>query len=276
MFLDAVILFLQEVLEASLLISVLLALTELFHKGSGREFKLSGYWVIYALLLGGMGAWIYASAMPAISEWFDYVGQEITNSLLHLLSLILLIVLATLVPSKLLQGSYKLRDRVAVLSMMIIVLLALVREGSEVILYLNGVMSQAENTIPVLSGGVVGTGIGVSTGVFLYYSLISLNQYWSARVCVLLLALLAGNMASQIVMLLSQADWVPYTAEAWNSSSVVPESSLPGRLLYALIGYESTPSILQVACYSLAVLSILIGPLFRRAWFQSNTEEGCS
>jgi len=274
MFLDAVILFLQEILEASLLISVLLALTELFHKGSGHEFRLSAYWVACAMILGGLGAWAYAAAMPTISEWFDYVGQEIVNSLLHLLSLILLIVLATVVPAGLFREAQTLRNRMTVLSMVIIVLLALVREGSEIILYLNGVLSQAENTIPVLSGGVVGTGIGISSGVFLYYSLISLNQPWSTRVCVLLLALLAGNMASQIVMLLSQADWLPYAAEAWNSSSLVPESSLPGRLLYALIGYEATPSILQVACYGLAVLSILVGPLFRNAWFQSKPVEG--
>jgi high-affinity iron transporter len=212
--------------------------------------------------------------MPAISEWFDYVGQEVVNSALHFLSLVLLVLLATVVPSGLFSETPDLRNRITVLSMALIVLLALVREGSEILLYLNGVMSQAGNTMPVLAGGVIGTGIGISTGVFLYYTLISLNQRWSTRVCVLLLALLAGNMASQIVMLLSQADWLPYTAEAWNSSGLVPEASLPGRLLYALIGYEATPSILQVVCYGLAVLSILFGPLFRRAWLQADNLRG--
>jgi high-affinity iron transporter len=274
MFLDAVILFLQEILEASLLISVLLALTGQFHRITGREFRMSPYWVAYALVFGGIGAWAYAAAMPTISEWFGFVGQEVVNSALHLLSLLLLVVLATVVPSSLFIGEQDIRNRVAVLSMVVIVLLALVREGSEILLYLNGVLSQAENTMPVLSGGVIGTGIGISTGVFLYYSLISLNQRWFIRVCVLLLALLAGNMASQIVMLLSQADWLPYTAEAWNTSGLIPEASLSGRLLYALIGYEATPSVLQVAAYALAALSILSGPLFRRAWFQAESSQG--
>lgn len=274
MFLDAVILFLQEILEASLLISVLLALTGQFHRISGREFRMSPYWVAYALVFGGLGAWGYAAAMPAISEWFGYVGQEVVNSALHLLSLLLLIVLATVLPSSLFGEAQDLRNKMTVFSMVVIVLFALVREGSEILLYLNGVLSEAENTIPVLSGGAIGTGIGISTGVFLYYSLISLNQRWSTRVCVLLLALLAGNMASQIVMLLSQADWLPYTAEAWNTSGLVPEASLSGRLLYALIGYEATPSILQVAGYALAALSILLGPLFRRAWFQTENSQG--
>lgn len=274
MFLDAVILFLQEILEASLLISVLLALTGQFHSISGREFRLTRYWVAYALASGGLGAWVYAAAMPTISEWFDYVGQEVVNSTLHLLSFLLLVVLATVVPSRLLSGAPDLRSRITVLSMVLIVLLSLVREGSEILLYLNGVLSQAENMMPVLSGGVIGAGIGISTGVFLYYSLMSMSQRWSIRVCVLLLALLAGNMASQIVMLLSQADWLPYTAEAWNSSGLIPEASLPGRLLYALIGYEATPSILQLVCYGLAVLSILTGPLFRRAWFHPDGLRG--
>jgi high-affinity iron transporter len=274
MFLDAVILFLQEILEASLLISVLLALTEHFHRISGRDFQLPTYWVFYAVLFGGIGAWGYAVAMPTVSEWFDYVGLEVVNSLLNLLSLLLLLVLATIVPSSLFKNKPLLRNRIAVLSMVIIVLLALMREGSEIILYLNGVMSQAENTMPVLSGGVIGTGIGISSGIFLYYSLISLKQRWSMRACVLLLALFAGNMASQVVTFLSQADWLPYSAEAWNYSALIPEGSLPGRLLYALVGYEATPSILQVTCYGLAVMAILIGPLFRRAWWQKDRLQG--
>jgi len=267
MFLSTVILFLQEILEAALVISVLLVLTGLFHQSWGRSFSLRRTWVAYALSLGLLGAWAYAAATPTVSEWFDYVGHDVVNSLIHLASLFFLVVLSCIAPARVMEDKPRQRTRITTVSMIIIVLLELVREGSEIVLYLGGVMGQPESLYAVLSGGAIGSGIGLSCGVFLYYSMVSLTPIWSLRICALLLALISGNMASQIIMLLSQADWVPFTPIAWDTSSLVTESSLPGRMLYALIGYEATPSMLQVASFLLGILVILAGPLFRRAWF---------
>lgn len=266
MFLNTVVLFLQEILEASLLISVLLVLTSIFHRTWEHNFVLRRSWVFYALFLGCLGAWAYAAATPTVSEWFDYVGQDVLNSFIHLVSLLFLIMLACIVPARFLQGNNNGRTRLTLLSMIVIVLLSLVREGSEMLLYLFGVLGQPGNTASVLSGAAIGIGIGLSCGVFLFYALISLSSKWSLRVCVILLGLIGGNMASQIIMLLSQADWLPYTPIAWNSSALIAETSISGRLLYALVGYESTPSVLQVVCYLTGVAIILLGPLFRLAW----------
>lgn len=272
MFLSTVILFLQESLEAALLISVLLVLTSVLGRLWGKGFTLRRNWPAYALLLGGIGAWAYAAATPVVSEWFDYVGQDVVNSFIHLISIAFLVLLACVVPSRFMDGRTEQRGQLALLCMVVIVLLSLVREGAEMILYLKGVLHQPGVAAPVLSGAAIGAGIGLSSGVFLFYSLVSLSQRWALRVCVVLLALIGGNMASQIIMLLSQADWVPYTSIAWNSSSLIAESSLVGRLLYALVGYESTPSILQVSCYLLGMALILLGPLFRLAWFRRNPQ----
>ena len=266
MFLSAVILILQEILEAALLISVLLVLTSLFHEAWNRTFTLRRRWISYALLLGCAGAWIYAQLTPQISEWFDYVGQEVVNASIHLVSLLFLMLLANIVPSRYLANNASTRSRLTVVSMVIIVLLALVREGSEIIMYVAGVTSQSENVTAVLLGGVIGGGIGISCGIFLYYSLISLSQRWALRACLLLLAFISGNMASQTVLLLTQADWLPYTPIAWNTSAILAENSIPGHLFYALVGYEATPSILRVICYSLGRLMVIAGPLFRLAW----------
>lgn len=266
MFLNAVILILQEMLEAALLISVLLVLTSVFHDAWDKTFTLRRRWISYALLLGCVGAWVYARLTPEISEWFDYMGQEVVNSSIHLLSLLFLIVLTCIVPSRYLANQASNRSRLTVISMVIIVLLALVREGSEIILYITGVTSQSENVTPVLLGSIIGGGIGISCGIFLYYSLISLSQQWALRACLILLAFIGGNMASQTVLLLTQADWLPYTAVAWDTSSLLPENSIPGHLLYALVGYEATPSILRIVCYLLGMIVVMAGPLFRLAW----------
>lgn len=269
MFLNAVVLILQEILEAALLISVLLVLAGLFHNAWGREFPMRKSWLFYSLILGSISAWVYAYFTPAISEWFDYVGQELMNSMIHLVSLLFLIILTCVVPSKYLSNRASQRINLTRVSMTIIVMLALVREGSEIILYLEGVTSQSENVPPVILGAIIGSGIGVSCGVFLFYSLISLTEQWALRASLILLALVSGNMASQIVMLLTQADWLPYSRIAWDSGSILAENSIPGHLLYALIGYEATPSLIQVGCYILGITIIVFGPLFRVAWPRS-------
>jgi len=89
---------------------------------------------------------------------------------------------------------------------------------------------------------------------------------WSYRVSMLLLALFAGNLASQATQLLTQADWLPYTPQLWDSSNLIPEYSVPGQLLFALVGYEANPSVLQAVLYLVSALLIAISPLFILSW----------
>ncbi len=271
MFLSTVILFLQEILEAALLISVLLVLTRLFNKSWGYGLTMNRNWVAVGLLGGSVLGWVYAQATPMISEWFDYVGQDITNAALLFFGFALLVVLTYTVPNSPSKVKAARRRFICLMSMTLLVVFSVMREGSEMILYLGGGIASSENVASFFSGGAIGTGIGISCGVFLFYSLSSLSRQWSLRVSILLLALVNGAMASQIIMLLSQADWVPFTPVAWNTSAIVNESSISGRLLYALIGYEATPSVLQVIAYCFGVLAIVTGPLFRHAWLHDQT-----
>ena len=62
-------------------------------------------------------------------------------------------------------------------------------------------------------------------------------------------------MWAQASALLTQADWLPATAPLWDTSAVVPQGSMLGQLLYALIGYEATPGPWQVG---LAATSLLL------------------
>jgi high-affinity iron transporter len=73
----------------------------------------------------------------------------------------------------------------------------------------------------------------------------------------LLLALAGAGMWSQASALLLQADWLPAHAPLWDTSAVLPESSLPGQLLYALIGYEATPGPWQVGLSAASLLLAL-------------------
>jgi high-affinity iron transporter len=263
MFLNAVILILQELLEAALLISVLLVVTrQLRPRWPGLQLRR--YWVLWALGCGGLGAWLYAGWMPVIAEWFDYVGQDVVNALLQAVIIVLMLVFGWLFPAG--RKQVPAFGWLAAVCLVGMVALVVAREGSEIILYVDGIMGQPGNLSPVLLGGLMAAGIGLSGGVFLHFGLTSLRALPSLRTALVLLALFIGSMASQVVILLTQADWLPYTEEAWDSSALLDEAGITGQLLYALVGYEATPSLLQVLVYLIVIVTVMLTPLFRRGW----------
>jgi high-affinity iron transporter len=253
MFLNSVILILQETLEAALLVSVLLVFSKLH--------SIKPLWLISGIVLGVLGAFIFAINMAQVSEWFDYVGQEIANALLQFAILVFIVFFLAVLPKdiqlfgrstdkKSNNAAIKRRSiRWCTTCMLLMVALALTREGSEIFLYIGGVISQPSHIQPTLAGAVIGFGLGISAGVLIYYGLLVLPPQRIAASGVLLLALVAGNMASQATLLLTQADWLPFSRIMWNSTEILPENSILGHLLYALIGYEATPSLFQVIGY---------------------------
>lgn len=266
MFLSTVILVLQEILEAALLISVLLGLSRLLNRSSTEKINIPLWWLPLAFAGGVGGAWLYARFTPAISQWFDYVGLEVMNALIQGVILITLVLFCFMFTAGNRRRNAPGLSRLAPVLMCAMVALGIIREVSEIILYLNGVLAVPVNVSPTILGTLVAAGIGISSGIVLYFLILSLSVSWSYRLCMLLLALFAGNLASQATLLLTQADWLPYTGELWNTSAFIPEYSVTGQLLYALVGYEANPSLLQVVVYVASVLLIVFSPLFVLAW----------
>jgi len=272
MFLNTVILVLQEILEAALLVSVLLGLSRLLTQNTKEGLQINMSWLPLAILTGLGGAWLYASVTPIVSEWFDYVGLEVLNASMQVAILCALAMFCFMFTDKNRNTSARMLSRLAPILMCIIVSLGVIREVSEIILYLNGVLGDPANMSPIVLGTLVAAGIGVSSGIVLYLIIISLPVLWSYRICLLLLALFAGNMASQATLLLTQADWLPYTVQLWDTSGVIPEFSVIGQLLYALVGYEANPSLLQAGLYLGSALLIAFSPLFLLAWKRNKQE----
>lgn len=263
MFLDTVIFVLQEILEASLLISMLLVLATNLRVLWPERFLRLDDWLPYALGWGIAGAALYGWYMPSTSAWFGYAGYEVINAFLQGL---MIAVLGLCCMTLRLTGALPLNLRLARGCMIVVVICGIVREGSEIMLYLQGLISQPENLTPVLLGTLTATGIGISSGLLLYFLLCSVPPLIALRTSLALLALFAGNMAAQAVQLLTQAGWLPDTVQVWNSAALLSEDSLTGRVLYTLVGYEANPSLAQLLAYLAAVLVIAQSALFRHAW----------
>ncbi|KKN69452.1 hypothetical protein LCGC14_0440890 [marine sediment metagenome] len=247
MLLNAVIIVLREVIEASLIISLFLAFSQRFNHGRP--------WLLNTFLLGLIGAAIYAFNIEQLSQSFDGVGQELTNAGIQIIIyLVLLVFLMTAMRRPLTAF-----DSILITIMMIIgVVFAAVREGSEIIIYIHGFVTVPDLLESVLLGSAIGAGIGVSIGICIYYLLINMPVKISAKVGYLLIVLLAGSMISQTVQQLTQADWIVSQYPLWDTSTWISEHSVTGQLLYAVIGYEATPTAIQVTAYLLALLFIIL------------------
>lgn len=243
MLLNSVIFVLREVLEASLIISVLLALSQ--NQG------LSKKWSAPAVIVGLGFAWFYASQLAVISSYFDGVGQELVNAALHLL--IYIFILLTIVLLK-----YPSTKSFAILTMIGCVVFASVREAAEIIIYLVGFVGIPDLFSSVLIGSIIGAGIGLGVGILFYYLIAYASLKMGLFFGLFLLVLIAGGMVSQSIQLLTQADFISSQAPIWNSSFLIDERSLFGQLLYALIGYESTPTLVQFVCYSASILLVTV------------------
>jgi high-affinity iron transporter len=140
--------------------------------------------------------------------------------------------------------------------MLITVALAMTREVSELVVYYSGIAEAA--IFPVLTGSLIGLGIGLSVGALLYYALLNLTYSVAVLSSKILLIITASGLLSQAIGFLIQADIISSQAPLWDSSSILAEESLVGQLLYALLAYEATPAAAQVFawCISTALLSL--------------------
>ncbi|MDO7597039.1 MAG: FTR1 family protein [Pseudomonadota bacterium] len=246
MLLNAVIIILREVIEASLIISLFLAFSQIFNN--------SRVWLLTGLFLGVISAAIYAVNIGVVSQWFDGVGQEVINAGIQII--IYLVLLTFLIIA--MRPDSPLNKSLLTAMMMIGVIFATVREGSEIIIYIHGFVTVPELFQSVLLGSAIGAGIGISIGVCIYYILLNMPINISIRAGYVLTVLLAGSMISQTVQQLTQADWVISQYPIWDTSTWISEHSISGQLLYAVIGYEATPTAVQVMAYLSALFIIIL------------------
>ena len=248
MLLTSVIIVLREVLEAALLISILLALSSVL--------EISRRWLGWSLGFGLAGAIIYSFGVAAVSDWFDGVGQEVTSAVLQFLIYLFLLLFAFLALRN--SGPRRSSDKQIMLVMAAIVSFAVTREGFEVLVYIYGFSSDLPQFATILLGSAIGASIGISVGALIYYFVSSLSYRHSLVIGIGLLALVAAGMLSQAVLLLIQADWLPSQLPIWDSSGWLSEQSVTGQLMYALVGYEATPTALQASSYFGGLLLLLL------------------
>ena len=138
------------------------------------------------------------------------------------------------------------------------------REGAETVLFIYGIASAGgvQSLAELILGGVIGIAGGFAVGAALYFGLLRLALRHLFTVTNWMILLLAASMASQAADFLVQANILPSLGEQlWDTSAILTEKRIFGRVLHTLIGYVARPMGIQLIVYvaTLVLTRLLIG-----------------
>ena len=260
--LATLILVFREVLEAALIVSIVAAAT--------RGVTARGRWIGAGLGLGVLGAILVAAGAGAIADTLSGMGQEWFNATVLLAAVAMIgwhVIwmarhgreLALQMKSVGHEVSHGSRPLTALL---VVVALAVLREGSEIVLFGYGLLAGGSSMLSLALGGLAGLALGVAVGFAMYFGLLNIPMRHFFAATNGLLVLLAAGLASSAAGFLTQADALPTLVDSvWDSSWLLTDDSLIGRTLHVLIGYTAQPAGIQLVFYMATLL--VIGSLMR-------------
>jgi high-affinity iron transporter len=264
--LGALIIVFREVVEAGLVIGIVLAAT--------RGIQRRGWWVSLGVLAGVFGASVVAAFAGAISDAFAGSGQELLNAGVLLIAVVSLtwhnVWMAEhgreLVAELRQVGSDVSAGLKPLTALAVVVFVAVMREGSEIVLFLYGIVVSGTSMASLLAGGVLGLLGGAAMTALSYFGLIAIPTRYIFQVTSVLLALLAAGMAAQAIRFLQAAGIVTaFQTKLWDTSWLLSDQSIAGRMLHVLVGYTAKPNGLQLLAYIATLATIVILMRFARS-----------
>jgi len=247
----ALIVVFREVFEAGLILGIVLAVT--------RDVAGRSYWVSGGVAAGVCGAAIVAVFANSLSEAFAGAGQELFTAAILGVAVVMLawhnIWMARhgrqLAADMRHQGEAVASGAKPVAALALVVAIAVLREGFEVVLFLYAmVMQEGGANAGIALGGGLGLILGALVCVLTYFGLLQIPTRHLFAATSFMIAFLAAGMASQAMAFLAQANVLTALDKVvWDTSWVLSDESILGRALRTLIGYTAQPTEMQIIVY---------------------------
>src|SRR3954451_13079312 len=257
--LAALIIVFRGVFEAGLIIGIVLAVT--------RSVPQRNLWIGGGVLAGVAGACLVAAFAGALSQLIKGMGQELFNAAILVVAVIMLtwhnVWMARhgreLAGEVRAVGQAVAEGRKSLLALAVVVGVAVLREGSEVALFLYGVAaSDGGSALSLAIGGMLGLALGAAVCLLTYFGLMRIPPRALFATTTVLITLLAAGMATQAVAFLERANWLTrLDTVVWDSAWLISDKSIAGRALHTLIGYTDQPTEMQLLVY-VAVLLVTV------------------
>jgi len=250
----------REMIEAGLIVGIVLAAT--------KDVPLRALWVSYGVAGGVAGACVVALFAGTIASLFAGSGQELFNASILLLAVAMLtwhnVWMAShgreIAQEMKTVGSEVASGNRTLTALAIVVGVAVLREGSEVVLFLYGIAaSGGTSTASMMLGGVAGIAGGALISALLYFGLLTIPTHRLFAVTSSLITLLAAGLAAQAVQYIQQAGFMRVmTRRLWDSNWLLDERGIVGQMLHTLVGYVARPSGAQLLAY-IGTVVVIVG-----------------
>ncbi|MEO8284914.1 MAG: FTR1 family protein [Chloroflexota bacterium] len=267
MSLAAAVLIFREGLEAALIVAIMLG----YLRKIGRLDKQFSVW---AGTLSAAGLAIgFTVVLQLIGAQFDYPAKGIYEGFTSLFAVIMLTSMIFWMSrqARYIKGSLEqsMKTRLATgatWGLFLVAFLTVAREGLETALFLSASAFQTSG-METLIGGVVGLAMAVGVAIAIYVAGVHLNMRTFFKVTTVMLVVFAAAMFRYAIHEFEEVGWVPALVDnVWNTGQILPAGSTVGQILQALIGYVSSPSLIEVLGYFgyLAVASVLLWSPWKR------------
>jgi high-affinity iron transporter len=255
----AIIVF-REVFEIAIIMCVVLAAT--------KELSNRGKWIALGIVGGAGGAVLFALLTEYVATLVGDAGKLYFNAGVLFIAVFMIgwTVVWMKQHGKMIVSDMKKMSRAVATGekplylLAIIIGLAVLREGSEVVVFVYGLVAAAETSLPMaLLGSLIGLGLGCLSGFCMYYGLLRVSVKYMFQIPSILLTLIAGGMAANAAGKLVHAGLLPSLIQSlWNTSALLPQHSIMGRFLFILIGYQENPNGMQGLFYFLTLATIFM------------------
>lgn len=256
--LAALIIVFREVVEAGIVVGIVLAAT--------RSVGGSRLWAMAGVAAGVLGSCLVAIFAGAIASAFEGFGQELFNACILSIAVVMLIghnVWMARHGRELAQniratGEAIARGSKSLIALAVVIGVAVLREGSEIVLFLYGIaITDGGSGASLILGGLGGLILGAGLSALTYLGLIRVPARHLFKVTSLMISFLAAGMAAQAAFFFEAAGVTDVlSGTAWDSSGLLSEKSILGRVLHTLVGYSDQPTFLQLIVYLATLLVI--------------------
>jgi high-affinity iron transporter len=219
------------------------------------------------VVAGVLGAAVVAAFAGSLSQALAGAGQEVFQSAILLVAVVMLgwhtLWMARhgreMAAHLSAVGAEVMGGRRSLAALGVVVAVAVMREGSEVVLFLYGVAVSSHQGWPAMAAGAAGGVLaGVLVSLALFRGLVAIPVRHLFRVTNSLIAVMAAGMAGQAAAILAGVEVIPSLGEGvWDSSFLVSEDGLAGRTLKALVGYSAQPSGVQLLAWGVTLATLV-------------------
>jgi high-affinity iron transporter len=258
--LAALIIVFREVFEAGLIVGIVLAVTS--------SVPHRHRWIGGGVLAGVLAACVVAAFAGALSQLFAGMGQELFNAAILGVAVIMLTWHNVWMAhhGREMAGEMRAAGQAvadgtrSLLALAVVVGVAVLREGSEVALFLYGVVaSGGGSALSLAIGGFVGLALGAAVCLLTYFGLMRIPPRALFATTTVLITLLAAGMATQAVAFLERANWLnSLDTVVWDSGWLLSDKSIAGRAMHTLIGYTDQPTEMQLLVYVAVLLATVM------------------